>query len=185
MSAKVNGYPLILGRPWLIKVGDLQDWENGKLICRHEDGRKVVYNMKEQKQEEIQHESTSSGMKEDSFDDSTDEETSGDTTEEESSIEVMGVRFLPQQQKHQGGMEEVGEQSMPKAKKEEMVDNMLSPTLTLEEKEEYRDMLLGFPHLFVKDYVDVRGVDANQHHIILKLEFTPRVRKLRRLQKLY
>ena len=70
-------------------------------------------------------------MEEDSFDDSTDEETSGDTTEEESSIEVMGVRFLPQQQKHQGGMEEVGEKSMSKAKKEEMVDNMLSPTLTL------------------------------------------------------
>ena len=73
MSAKGNGYPLILGRPWLIKVGALQDWETGKLICRHEDRRKVVYNMKEQKQEEIQHESTSSGMEENSFDDSTDE----------------------------------------------------------------------------------------------------------------
>ena len=137
--------------------------------------------MKEQKQEEIQYESTLSGMEEDSFEDSSDEETSGDTAEEESSIKVMGVRFLPQQQKHQGGLEEVGEQSMPEAKKEEMVNNMLSPTLTLEEKEEYKDMLLGFPHLFVKDYVDVRRVDANQHHIILKPEVTPRVQKLRRL----
>ena len=36
MSAKGNGYPLILGRPWLIKVGALQDWEIGKCICRHE-----------------------------------------------------------------------------------------------------------------------------------------------------
>ena len=70
---------------------------------------------------------------------------------------------------------------MSKAKKEEMVDNMLSPTLTLKEKEEYKDMLLGFPHLFVKDYVDVRGVDAIQHHIVVKPEVTPRVQKLRRL----
>ena len=137
--------------------------------------------MREKKQEEIQCEYTSSEMEEDSFDDSNNEETSSNTTEEESSIEVMGVRFLPQQQKHQGGLEEVGEQSMPEVEKEEMVKNMLSPTLTLEEKEEYKDMLLGFPHLFVKDYVDVRGVDAIQHHIILKLEVKPQVQKLRML----
>ena len=94
----------------------------------------------------------------------------------------MGVRFLSQQQKHQGGLEEVGEKSMPEAEKEEMVNNMLSPTLTLKEKEKYKDMLLGFPHLFVKDYVDVQGVDAIQHHIVVKPEVTPGVQKLRRLR---
>lgn len=78
-------------------------------------------------------------------------------------------------------MEEVGEQTMSQAEKEEMVNNMLSPTLTLEEKEEYKEMLLDFPHLFVKDYVDVRGVDAIQHHITLKNEVMPRAQKLRRL----
>lgn len=173
MSAKGNGYPLILGRPWLMKVGALQDWETGRLICRHEDRRKVVYNMKEQKQEEIQHESTSSGVEEDSFEDTSDEETSSSTTEGESSMEVMGVRFLPQQQHHENGLEVIGEQTMPKTEKEEMVNNMLSPTLTWEEKEEYKEMLLDFPHLFVKDYVDVQGVDAIQHHIILKPEVKP------------
>ena len=117
MSAKGNGYPLILGRPWLMKVGALQDWETGRLICRHEDQHKVVYNMKEQKQEEIQHESTSSKVDEDSFEDTSDEETSRSTTEEESSIEVMGVRFLSQQQHHKSGLEEMESKPCPKQKR--------------------------------------------------------------------
>ena len=134
--------------------------------------------MKEQKQEEIQHKSTSSKVDEDSFEDTSNEETSDNTTEEESSIKVMGVRFLPKQQEYVSIMEEIGEQVVPEIEK---VNNMLSPTLTLEEKEEYKDMLLGFPHLFVKDYVDVRGVDAIQHHIILKPDVKPRAQRLRRL----
>ena len=32
MSSKGNGYPLILSRPWLIKMQAKQDWEIGELI---------------------------------------------------------------------------------------------------------------------------------------------------------
>ena len=33
MSSKGNGYPIILGRPWLMKMRAKQDWEIGELIC--------------------------------------------------------------------------------------------------------------------------------------------------------
>ncbi|MCO5557604.1 hypothetical protein L7F22_011170 [Adiantum nelumboides] len=54
MSSKGNGYPLILGRPWLIKMGAKQDWETGELICERA-GKKIVYDMKEKRHEEILH----------------------------------------------------------------------------------------------------------------------------------
>ncbi|MCO5588774.1 hypothetical protein L7F22_042733 [Adiantum nelumboides] len=42
-------------------------------------------------------------------------------------------------------------------------------------------MLQKFPNLFVKDYINVRGVDIVQHQIELKPESQPRAQKLRRL----
>ena len=36
MSSKGNGYPLILGRPWLIKMQAKQDWKIGELINKQE-----------------------------------------------------------------------------------------------------------------------------------------------------
>ena len=64
-----------------------------------------------------------------------------------------------------------------------MIDGMLSHTLTHEEKVEYKTMLSGFPNLFVKDYTTVRGVEAIQHHIVLKPEVKPMAQKLRWLGK--
>ncbi|MCO5599976.1 hypothetical protein L7F22_054083 [Adiantum nelumboides] len=179
MSAKGNGYSIILGHPWLMQMRALQDWETGRLICRNDNHKRIVYNMKEQRQEDVQVESTPSNTEEE-FSTTTSEEDSDITTEEDSSMEVMGIRFRPvnKEQAYQVE-EEVKEQ--PQEHNEEMIEGMLSKNLTQEERVEYKQMLQKFPNLFVKDYINVRGVDIVQHQIELKPESQSRAQKLRRL----
>ncbi|MCO5586770.1 hypothetical protein L7F22_040712 [Adiantum nelumboides] len=93
MSSKGNGYPLILGRPWLIKMGAKQDWETGELICERA-GKKIVYDMKEKRHEEVSHESTTSESEEDLEDTTSSSEDLSSSSEEGSSvIDVMGIRI--------------------------------------------------------------------------------------------
>ncbi|MCO5592621.1 hypothetical protein L7F22_046624 [Adiantum nelumboides] len=93
MSSKGNGYPLILGRPWLIKMGAKQDWETGELICERA-GKKIVYDMKEKRHEEVSHESTTSESEEDLEDTkSSSEDLSSFSKEGSSVIDVMGIRI--------------------------------------------------------------------------------------------
>ena len=50
IPAKGEGYPIILGRPWLIAMNARQDWEKGTLILKppgQNPGGAIVYNMKE------------------------------------------------------------------------------------------------------------------------------------------
>ena len=52
--AQVEGYPIILGRPWLIAMNARQDWEKGTLVLkpsRQKLGEVVVYSMKSGRQE--------------------------------------------------------------------------------------------------------------------------------------
>ena len=54
ISAKGEGYPIILGRPWLVAMNARQDWEKGTLILMppgQRPGEVIVYNMKEGRQE--------------------------------------------------------------------------------------------------------------------------------------
>ena len=49
-----EGYPIILGRPWLIAMRAYQDWEAGTLVLKPQGkggslGRPIVYSMKEGK----------------------------------------------------------------------------------------------------------------------------------------
>ena len=49
-----EGYPIILGRPWLIAMNARQDWEKGTLVLKppgQKPGKVVVYNMKSGRQE--------------------------------------------------------------------------------------------------------------------------------------
>ncbi|MCO5587328.1 hypothetical protein L7F22_041277 [Adiantum nelumboides] len=85
MSFKGNGYPLILGRPWLIKMGVKQDWEIGELICERA-GKKIVYDMKEKRHEEVSHESTTSESEEDLEDTTSSSEDLSSSSEEGSSV---------------------------------------------------------------------------------------------------
>ncbi|MCO5593933.1 hypothetical protein L7F22_047952 [Adiantum nelumboides] len=59
LLAKGEGYPIILGRPWLIAMNARQDWESGTLLLKPP-GKKgksvqtVVYNMKEGRRESLE-----------------------------------------------------------------------------------------------------------------------------------
>ncbi|MCO5591166.1 hypothetical protein L7F22_045147 [Adiantum nelumboides] len=95
-------------------------------------------------------------------------------------MEMMGIRLRPINKEQASQVEdEVREQ--PQENNEEMIKGMLSKTLTQEEWVEYKQMQQKFPNLFVKDYINVKGVDIVQHQIELKLESQPRAQKLRRL----
>ncbi|MCO5613508.1 hypothetical protein L7F22_067785 [Adiantum nelumboides] len=96
-------------------------------------------------------------------------------------MEVMGIRLRPVDKEQASQVEEeVKEQ--PQEHNEEMIEGMLSKNLTQEERVDYKQMLQKFPNLFVKDYINVRGVDIVQHQIELKPESQPRAQKLRRLE---
>ena len=50
IPAKGEGYPIILGRPWLIAMNARQDWEKGTLILNppsRSSGKAIVYNLRE------------------------------------------------------------------------------------------------------------------------------------------
>ena len=58
-----EGYPIILGRPWLIAMNARQDWKKGTLVLKppgQKPGEVIVYNMKEGKQECLELETSES-----------------------------------------------------------------------------------------------------------------------------
>ncbi|MCO5587739.1 hypothetical protein L7F22_041691 [Adiantum nelumboides] len=136
--------------------------------------------MKEQRQEDIQVESKPSVTKEEFSTTASEEEDSDITLEEDSSMEVMGIRLRPVNKEQASQVEEEFKEQ-PQESNEEMIEGMLSKTLTQGERVEYKQMLQKFPYLFVKDYINVRGVDIVQHQDELKPESQPRAQKLRRL----
>ena len=61
IPTKGEGYPIILGRPWLIAMNARQDWEKGTLILKppgQKPGEVIVYNMKEGKQDFLEEETS-------------------------------------------------------------------------------------------------------------------------------
>ncbi|MCO5610141.1 hypothetical protein L7F22_064376 [Adiantum nelumboides] len=97
-------------------------------------------------------------------------------------MEVMGIRLRPINNDQASQMEEeIKSQEQPQENNEEMIEGMLSRILTHGEQVEYKQMLQKIPILFVKDYINVRGVDIVQHQIELKPKSQPQTQKLRRL----
>ncbi|MCO5606078.1 hypothetical protein L7F22_060265 [Adiantum nelumboides] len=173
MPSKGEGYPLILGRPWLMEVNADQKWGCGKLVLQK--GKRIVYDMKLGKQSNIFIE-TSTDV------DSSDESSYGDEesyTSEESSMEVMGLVFKQPQAKGSSTKVEVIAQEEPML--EERFRNMLAKDLTKEEEEDYINMFKRYPHLFITDYSMIKGVDMIQLHIDLKPDAKIVAQKLRRL----
>ncbi|MCO5586547.1 hypothetical protein L7F22_040488 [Adiantum nelumboides] len=175
MPSKGEGYPLILGRPWLMEVNADQKWGSGKLVLQK--GKRIVYDMKLGKQSNI------------CFETSTDEESSDESsygdeesyTSEESSMEVMGLVFQQPQAKGSSMSKEVEVVAKEEPMMEEQLRKMLSKDLTKEEEEDYINMFKRYPHLFITDYSMIKGVDVIQHHIDLKPDAKPVAQKLRRL----
>ncbi|MCO5588627.1 hypothetical protein L7F22_042584 [Adiantum nelumboides] len=175
MPSKREGYPLILGRPWLMEVNADQKWGSGKLVLQK--GKRIVYDMKLGKQSNIYFE-TSTDKK------SSDESSYGDEesyTSEESSMEVMGLVFQQPQAKGSSTSKEVEVVAKEEPMMEERLRKMLSKDLTKEEEEDYINMFKRYPHLFITDYSMIKGVDVIQHHIDLKPDAKPVAQKLRRL----
>ena len=115
--------------------------------------RKIVYNMKEGRQEPLHLETfvdETSSVK--SLDTPSSEITFDDS---DSPLEVMGVAI-----------------SRLKAKENGMIDfqleSMLSKDLAQDEKEAYMGMLRRYSKIFIFDYNHIRGVTVIQHHIHLK-----------------
>ena len=155
MSSKCNGYPLILGRSWLIKMQAKQDWETNRELIYKQEGKKIVYDMKEKCQQELSHESTTSDSDEDDSSSYTSDEIES-MTKEESSIDVMGIIFS--QKETEGSVAIVTKPNPPpKQEEEEMVSRMISPTLPPKEHKEFKEMLMGFSNLFVRNYIDMIG----------------------------
>ncbi|MCO5601704.1 hypothetical protein L7F22_055827 [Adiantum nelumboides] len=175
MPSKGEGYPLILGRPWLMEVNADQKWGSGKLVLQK--GKRIVYDMKLGEQSNI------------CFETSTDEESSDESsygdeesyTSEESSMEVMGLVFQQSQAKGSSTSKEVEVLAKEEPMMEERLRKMLSKDLTKEEEEDYINMFKRYPHLFITDYSMIKGVDVIQHHIDLKPDAKPVAQKLRRL----
>lgn len=171
MSAKGNGYPVILGRPWLMSTKAIQDWDHRHLILKKGDQPKVVYDMKERKHEEMCYEDSSDELQAKEYLSTSEEETESEsevTMEEESSREVMGIWFPQMEQPHTNGVQPMIEELNPREGHDETINKMLSKTFSSVEKKEYRKMLRQFPRLFVTNYSEIRGVDAIQHHIEIK-----------------
>ncbi|MCO5563792.1 hypothetical protein L7F22_017440 [Adiantum nelumboides] len=132
VPSKGKGYPLILGRPWLMEVNADQKWGSGKLVLQK--GKRIVYDMKLGKQSNIYFETSTD-------EDSSDESSYGDEesyTSEESSMEVMGLVFQQPQAKGSSTEVEVTVQEEPML--EERFRNMLAKDLTKEEEEDYISM---------------------------------------------
>ena len=69
LPAKGEGYPIILGRPWLIAMNARQDWEKGTLVLKPQGkgdrpGQVILYNMKEGKQESLELETSEDELSE-------------------------------------------------------------------------------------------------------------------------
>ncbi|MCO5610888.1 hypothetical protein L7F22_065130 [Adiantum nelumboides] len=175
MPSKGEGYPLSLGRSWLMEVNADQKWGSGKLVLQK--GKRIVYDMKLGKQSNICFEISTD-------EDSSDESSYGDEesyTSEESSMEVMGLVVKRSQAKGLSTSKEVEVVAKEEPMMEERFRNMLAKDLTKEKEEDYINMFKRYPHLFITDYSMIKGVDMIQHHIDLKPDAKPVAQKLRRL----
>lgn len=143
MPTKGEGYPIILGRPWLMSVNADQKWGTGTLVLKK--GKPVIYDMKQGRQADLDYESS---VDEESSEDGAYTTTSYASSEEdESSIEVMGLIF-----KQEGDFtsKPLPHDVLPNEdnKLEDKIQGMLAKDLTKDEKLAFTTMLKKYPDLF-------------------------------------
>lgn len=175
IPAKREGYPIILGRPWLMAMNARQDWEKGTLILKppgKKQGETIVYDMQEGRQQCLE-EDSSKGSEYSEETTSSSKSSSQSSSEADSSIEVCGVII--------GKTSEDGGESPQKQLKDKDLEKMLAKDLSVAEKEGFKTMLRKYPSLFIFYYCEITGVTAVQHEINLKPNQRPVSQKLRRL----
>ncbi|MCO5576578.1 hypothetical protein L7F22_030391 [Adiantum nelumboides] len=134
------------------------DWEIERLICRNANHKRIVYNRKEQRQEDIQVESAPSDTKEEFSTTASEEEDSDITTEEDSSMEVMGSRLRPVNKKQASQVEEEVKEQLQESN-EEMI--------------EYEVILLG--HKISQQGIEV---DPSKAKALLELPFPKSIKEV-------
>ncbi|MCO5549332.1 hypothetical protein L7F22_002801 [Adiantum nelumboides] len=181
LPARGEGYPIILGRPWLIAMNARQDWwesrtlllkppmKEGKLI------QTIVYNVKEGRKESSELETLEDEWStEDSLSTAEVTSTVSDSESEKSSLlEAMGV-VLTRPTTQDGG-------SIKETLSDEKIEDMLSTDLSKEERKEFEVMLQKHSSLFILDYKQIKGVTVVEHQINLKLECQPIAHRLCKL----
>ena len=100
IQSKGEGYPIILGRPWLIAMNADQKWGAGVLILKPEGDRgissqRVTYDMRKGKELDIRYETTVD--EETSTYSTTESEEVSSSDEESSSLDAMGATFRPEE----------------------------------------------------------------------------------------
>ncbi|MCO5590696.1 hypothetical protein L7F22_044671 [Adiantum nelumboides] len=157
LPARGEGYPIIVGRPWLKATSARQDWESRTLLLKppRKEGKSIqtiVYNVKEGRKESSELEASEDEWStEDSS--STAEVTSSvnDSESEKSSLlEAMGV-VLTRPTTQDGG-------SIEETLSDENIEDMLSTDLSKEERKEFEVMLQKHSTLFMLDYKQIKGV---------------------------
>ncbi|MCO5566946.1 hypothetical protein L7F22_020629 [Adiantum nelumboides] len=172
LLARGEGYPIILGRPWLIAMNAKQDWESRTLLLKppRKEGKSIqtiVYNVKEGRKESSELETLEDEWStEDSS--STAEVTSSvsDSESEKSSLLEAMVVVLTRFTTQDGG-------SIKETLSDEKIEDMLSTDLSKEERKEFEVMLQKHSPLFILDYKQIKGVIVVEHQINLKPESQP------------
>ena len=176
MPTKGEGYPMILGRPWLMAMKAKQDWGTGVIKIQGPKGKEIRYNMKTGRQQELDLEASEDDFTSDTTSSSEEETSTGDSSED--SVEIMGITL---------GNPKEGLQDNPSTPyreplvEESKLQQMLSIDLSLDEREDYLCMLRRFPTLFIDGYNKIQGVSVVEHCIKLKEGSKPIAQKLRRL----
>ncbi|MCO5607437.1 hypothetical protein L7F22_061633 [Adiantum nelumboides] len=179
LPARGEGYPIILGRPWLIAMNARQDWESRTLLLKppRKEGKSIqtiVYNVKEGRKESLELETSKDEWSTENSS-STAEVTStvSDSESEKSSLlEAMGV-VLTRPTTQDGG-------SIKETLSDEEIEDMLSTDLSKEERKEFEVMLQKHSPLFILDNKQIKGVTMVEHQINLKPESRPIAHRLRK-----
>ncbi|MCO5558743.1 hypothetical protein L7F22_012329 [Adiantum nelumboides] len=174
-----EGYPIILGRPWLTVMNARQDWESRTLLLKppRKEGKSIqtiVYNVKEGRKESSELETLEDEW---STEDSSSmaEVTSSvsySESEKASLLEARGVVLTRPTTVVDGSIKET--------LSDEKIEDMLSTYLSKEERKEFEVMLQKHSPLFILDYKQIKRVTVMEHQIKLKPESQPIAHRLHR-----
>ena len=163
IPTKGEGYPIILGKPWLIAMNAKQDWEKGTLVLKplgQRPGEVIVYNMKEGKQEFLEMETLEESKSSTDSSTSASESESQSSSEYDSPLKVCGVTIKDPSE----GISGVSQKEL----RDDELEKMLAKDLTPAEKESFKVVLRKYPSLFISNYSQISGVTMVEHKINLK-----------------
>lgn len=160
MLVGLGAFPIILGRPWLMRVvGAIQDWQNGTFTLGNQRrDKQIFYIISHLPLEDEQDGNTSEESTDSSY---TEVEISKSSSEDESNVSMLllGEDSYKEEEDHVFATkedeclktyDEIEELMQPKSYlKRDMVGKMLSQDLVPKEKEEHLCMLTVFSNLFI------------------------------------